>query len=283
MNNIKSKKRSGLTFQILAILFLSTLALMQLLPFYLKFIDSLHSIDFIPEHGVLYVYSPAPTLGNYMRAITKGGFLTGLKNSLIHTISYTTISLIIAVIVGYVLGKMQFKGKKIVSALLLSTMMIPGEILIIPNYLLVMKLGWNTSLMAIILPGIVNVFGIFLISQYMSNIPNAVLESAELDGCNELNKIYRIVLPMSKPIIVTYIILTFVNTWNEYLFPMTVLKDPKLYTLQLTMYQFFPKFGGYADGFVRSAGMILITIPIIIMYMLFQKYFLEQENIAGLK
>lgn len=283
MNSGKSAKRRSLIYQIVVISFLSLLALAQILPFYLKTVDSLHSLDFIPEFDMLYLMPRGLAISNYYQALTKGGFLTGLKNSLIHTITFTSISLVIALIVGYVLGKMQFRGKKFVSIILLSTMMIPGEILMIPNYLLVMKLGWNTSLLAIILPGIVNVFGIFLIRQFMSNIPDAVLESAELDGASEFKKIFKIVLPMSKPVIITYIILTFISTWNEYLFPMTVLKDPKLFTLQLTMYQFYPKFGGYADGYVRSAGMILITIPIIIMYIMFQRYFIEQENIAGLK
>lgn len=279
----KSKKKAERVFQTLTIIFLSLLALAQLFPFYLKLIDSLHNTEFIPKFGKLYLWPEAATLKNYSYALTRGGLLNGLKNSLIHTLSFTTISLVIALIVGYVLGKLKFRGKKIVTALLISTMMIPGEILMVPNYLLVMQLGWNMSLLGIILPGIVNVFGIFLVKQYMSNIPDAVLESAEIDGCNELQKIFRIVLPMARPIIITYIILTFTSTWNEYLFPMIVLKDPALFTLQLTMYQFYPKFGGYADGYIRSAGMILITLPIMIMYVIFQKYFLEQGNISGLK
>lgn len=256
---------------------------MQTFPFYLKFVDSLHNIEFIPEYNVLYWLPQQFSPYNYVLAFIRGDLLNGLINSIIHTVAFTTISLTIALITGYVLGKMQFKGKKFVTILLLSTMMIPGEVMMIPNFLLVQQLGWTNNLLGIILPGIVNVFGIFLIKQYMNNIPDAVLESADIDGANEITKIFRVVLPMSKPVVITYAILTFTATWNDYLWPMIVIKDPKFFTLQLKMYQFYPQFGGAADGFVRSAGMIMITIPIIIMYMLFQKYFLASSNVAGIK
>ena len=159
-----------------------------------------------------------------------------------------------------------------------------GEVLMIPNYILVMNMGLNYSIWGLILPGIVNIFGVFLIKQYMANIPQSILESAELDGCNEFHKMFHIVVPMSKPILVTYVILTFVSTWNEYLWPMVMqASGSTVETLQLIMYKFYPGLGNYADGFVRSAGIILITIPIIIVYIIFQKYFLEQNNLSGMK
>ncbi|QWB95494.1 carbohydrate ABC transporter permease [Mycoplasmatota bacterium] len=278
-----SKKSKIKLSKVIIILILSTVAFLQTFPFFLKIVDSLHNINFLPEYNVLYWWPQNFSPSNYPTAFERGDLLTGLINSVIHTVSFTVLSLIIAVIVGYVLGKLEFKGKKFVSILLLSTMMIPGEVLMIPNYLLVQQLGWTNRLAGIILPGIVNVFGIFLIKQYMNTIPNAVLESAEIDGANELTKIFKVVIPMSKPVIITYTILTFTSTWNEYLWPMIIIKDPNYFTLQLKMYQFYPQFGGAADGFIRYAGMIMITVPIIIMYILFQKYFLASSNVSGMK
>ena len=164
--------------------------------------------------------------------------------------------------------------------------MVPGEIMLAANYKITIFFGINDSILGIILPGIVNVFGIFLVKQYMANIPDSVLEAASIDGCGEFRKIIVIVFPMSVPIIMTYVILTFIGTWNEYLFPMilyTTSGSGWLYTLQLAMQSFYPNFGGNADTYVRSAGMILITVPIIVMYLVFQKYILNQSNIAGLK
>ena len=281
---VKSGKRKEATFQVICVIVLSIIALCQIFPFYLKLIDSLHSPELIPDSDKLYLWPENGTLQNYVTALQVSGFWEALGNTLFHSVMFTAISLFIAVIVGYVLAKMKFRGKGFVSTILLCTMMVPGEVLMIPNYILVMNMGLNYSIWGLILPGIVNIFGVFLIKQYMSNIPESVLESANLDGCNEFQKIFYIVVPMSKPILVTYVILTFVSTWNEYLWPMVMqASGSTVETLQLIMYKFYPALGNYADGFVRSAGMILITIPIIIVYIIFQRYFLEQNNLSGMK
>lgn len=281
---VKSGKRKEATFQVICVIVLSIIALCQIFPFYLKVVDSLHSPELIPDSDKLYLWPENGTLQNYVTALQVSGFWEALGNTLFHSVMFTAISLFIAVIVGYVLAKMKFRGKGFVSTILLCTMMVPGEVLMIPNYILVMNMGLNYSIWGLILPGIVNIFGVFLIKQYMSNIPESVLESANLDGCNEFQKIFYIVVPMSKPILVTYVILTFVSTWNEYLWPMVMqASGSTVETLQLIMYKFYPALGNYADGFVRSAGMILITIPIIIVYIIFQRYFLEQNNLSGMK
>lgn len=281
---VKSGKRKEATFQVICVIVLSIIAICQIFPFYLKVVDSLHSPELIPNSDKLYLWPENGTLQNYVTALQVSGFWEALGNTLFHSVMFTAISLFIAVIVGYVLAKMKFRGKGFISTILLCTMMVPGEVLMIPNYILVMNMGLNYSIWGLILPGIVNIFGVFLIKQYMSNIPESVLESANLDGCNEFQKIFYIVVPMSKPILVTYVILTFVSTWNEYLWPMVMqASGSTVETLQLIMYKFYPSLGNYADGFVRSAGMILITIPIIIVYIIFQRYFLEQNNLSGMK
>ena len=281
---VASARRKEKTFQIICIVVLSLIAFCQIFPFYLKLVDSLHSPELIPDSEKLYLLPEGATIENYLTALQVSGFWEALGNTAFHSVMFTAISLCIAIVVGYVLAKMEFKGKKFVSAILLSTMMVPGEVLMIPNYILVMNMGLNYSIWGLILPGIVNIFGVFLIKQYMANIPQSILESAELDGCNEFHKMFHIVVPMSKPILVTYVILTFVSTWNEYLWPMVMqASGSTVETLQLIMYKFYPGLGNYADGFVRSAGIILITIPIIIVYIIFQKYFLEQNNLSGMK
>lgn len=280
----KTLKRREAVFQVVCVLLLSLIAFCQIFPFYLKVVDSLHSPELIPDSDKLYLWPEGATLKNYVTALKVSGFWEALGNTLFHSVMFTAISLFIAIIVGYVLAKMKFRGRGFVSAILLCTMMVPGEVLMIPNYILVMNMGLNYSIWGLILPGIVNIFGVFLIRQYMANIPESVLESANLDGCNEFQKIFYIVVPMSKPILVTYVILTFVSTWNEYLWPMVMQSSGStVETLQLIMYKFYPALGNYADGYVRSAGMILITIPIIIVYIIFQRYFLEQNNLSGMK
>lgn len=281
-----SQHRANVIFNILSIIFLAIIAFFQTFPFWLKLVDATHSPDFLPEPGKLYIWFADFTLANFKTVIESARLFQALAVSLTHTVSFTLLSLVVAVIVGYVLAKINFRGKGVVSTLLIATLMIPGEIMLAANYKITIFFGINDSILGIILPGIVNVFGIFLVKQYMSNIPDSVLEASSIDGCGELRKIFVIVFPMSVPIIMTYVIITFIGTWNEYLFPMILYStsgSDSLYTLQLAMQSFFPNFGGNADTYVRSAGMILITVPIIIMYLVFQKYILNQSNIAGLK
>ncbi len=280
------RHRQERRFNIISIVFLAIVAFFQLFPFWLKLVDATHSPDFYPELGKVYIWFADFTLENFKTVIQSAKLFQALGVSLLHTTAFTGLSLVVAVVVGYVLAKMTFRGKEFVTTMLLTTLMIPGEIMLAANYKLTIFFGINDSILGIILPGIVNVFGIFLVKQYMANIPDSVLEAASIDGCGELRKIVVIVFPMSVPIIMTYIILTFIGTWNEYLFPMilyTTSGSGWLYTLQLAMQKFYPNFGGNADTYVRSAGMILITVPIVVMYLIFQKYILNQSNIAGLK
>jgi len=282
----KSMKRRERTFQIFCYVFLSIIAFCQCLPFWLKLVDATHSPDFLPEPGKVYFWFSDFTLANFKSVIEYGKLFQALGVSLLHTVCFTALSMFIVVAMGYVLSKKKFRGRKVVSTMLMATMMIPGEVMLAANYKLTIAFGINTNTLGIILPGLVNVFGVFLVSQYMVNIPDSVLEAAAIDGCGEFRKLFRIVFPMAKPIIVTYVIITFIGTWNEYLFPMILYStsgSDSLYTLQLAMQNFYPKWGGNADTYLRSAGMILITVPIIIMYIVFQKYILNQGNTSGIK
>ena len=138
---VRSARRKEITFQVICILLLSLIAFCQLFPFWLKLVDSLQSPDLIPDSDVLYVWPVNGTLKNYATALKVSGFWRALGNTLFHSVMFTAISLLIAIVVGYVLAKMEFRGKKVVSNLLLCTMMVPGEVLMIPNYILVMNMG----------------------------------------------------------------------------------------------------------------------------------------------
>lgn len=279
-------KRRELAFQIFCYVFLSLIAFFQIFPFWLKLVDATHSPDFLPEPGKIYVWFTDFTLANFKTVVESAKLFQAFGVSLLHTVCFTGLSMVVVVILGYVLSKKKFRGKRIVTTVLMAAMMIPGEVMLAANYKLTIAFGINTSTLGIILPGLVNVFGVFLVSQYMINIPDSVLEAASIDGCGEIRKLFKIVFPMAKPIIMTYVIITFIGTWNEYLFPMILYSTSgsgSLYTLQLAMQSFYPNFGGNADTYIRSAGMILITVPIVIMYIVFQKYILNQGNTSGIK
>jgi ABC-type glycerol-3-phosphate transport system permease component len=268
---------------ILTYLVLIAFSAVQIIPFFLQLVHSLQPFDFFPEYGKLYFFPESVNLENYKIAFELAELGEGLINTLIAASMYTLISLCVVLIVGYVLGKKTFKGKKLIMIALLGTMMIPGEILMVPNYFIIIRLGWLNELKALFLPGIVNIFGIFLVKQYMNTIPDALLESADLDGASEIQKIFKVVLPLSLPIVGTYSILTFVAIWNDYLWPMIVLRTTDMFTLQLKLMQFSPMFADQRDQILRSAGLIAVLFPVIIVYVFFQRYFIESVNTTGIK
>jgi multiple sugar transport system permease protein len=258
-------------------------------PYYLQLVTSFTDMNFLGEYGKIYWWpqnvTAANLFENYKQAIITADLLTGLKNTVIFTVVTTGVSLIFAYVMGYVFGKMKFRGRNIVFMLILSSMMVPGEVLLVPLYLIVGDMMQLTdTMLAALIPGMINVFGIFLIKQFMNTIPDSILEAADIDGARELRKMFQIALPMSMPIVATYIIITFTAKWNEYLWPSIVLLSPKNFVLQQSLISFYPQFnGGASDGYLRAAVLILISTPIIIMYCTCQKYYLQSMNLSGIK
>ncbi len=284
MNKKQAKqKRVAVAVTVAVIVLLSAVAFLQIFPFWLQFVTSLQPLDFVPQDGKIYWAPVSFNFGNYLEAIEHVDLLRGALNSLIVSVGYTLLSSLVILVVGYVLGKKTFSGKKIVKLCLLITMMAPGELMMVTNYKLVSELGLTNTYAGLILPGIVNVTGIFLVMSFMNSIPDAMLESAEIDGAGEIRKLFKIVLPMCLPVLATYFILTFVAQWNDYLWPMVITSDPDLFTIQLKLTEFSEYYGGFADTVLRAAALIITLVPIIIVYLCCQKQFVEGLSVTGMK
>lgn len=281
--NKKAELGKSTALNMVIILFLSLLALMQLFPFWLQVVTSLQPLDFLPEDGKIYLLPVSVHLGNYLEAIEHVDLLRGVLNTLVVSLGYTLLSAIVILIVGYVIGKKEFRGKKIVKFCLLLTMMAPGELMMVTNYKLVSELGWTNTYAGLILPGIVNVTGIFLVMSFMNTIPDAMLESAVIDGAGEFTKLFRIVLPVCMPVLSTYFILTFVAQWNDYLWPMVITSDPDLFTIQLKLTEFSMYYGDYGDTILRAAALIITILPVLVIYLVCQKQFVEGLSVSGMK
>lgn len=277
------QKRKSVIITVSIVLLLTVVAFLQIFPFWLQFVTSLQPLEFLPEDGKIYWWPVSVNFGNYLEAIEHVDLLRGALNSIIVAVGYTLLSALVILLVGYVLGKKDFVGKKIVKLCLLITMMAPGELMMVTNYKLVSDLGWTNSFAGLILPGIVNVTGIFLVMSFMNSIPDALLESAEIDGAGELKKLFKIVLPMCLPVLATYFILTFVAQWNDYLWPMIITSDPDLFTIQLKLTEFSEYYGGFADTVLRAAALIITLVPVIIVYLCCQKQFVEGLSVTGMK
>jgi multiple sugar transport system permease protein len=160
-------------------------------------------------------------------------------------------------------------------------MMIPGQVTMIPVYLILNMMNLTNTMVGIVLPGLVGAFGIFLFRQFMSTIPNELLEATRLDGASEFRLFVQIVLPLTKPILAVQGILTFIAGWNSFLWPLIIANDEKLYTLSVGLSLLKGQYGGnYA---LQMAGSAFMIIPVIIIFIIFQKHIIENYTISGMK
>ncbi|MBC8448106.1 MAG: carbohydrate ABC transporter permease [Chloroflexi bacterium] len=188
----------------------------------------------------------------------------------------------LAVFAGYAFARMRFPGKDVIFALMLGTMMIPGAVTLIPGYVLIVKyLGWGNSYWALIVPGAVEVFGIFLMTQFLKAVPIELEEAAFIDGASRFTIIKDVVVPLAKPALLTLAILAFQASWNEFLGPLLYLNTQPKFTLTVGMQFFRQQFR--EDWNLILVGSMFNAIPVLVIFFFFQRYFIEGVSYAGLK
>jgi multiple sugar transport system permease protein len=202
-------------------------------------------------------------------------------NSLIVALSITAFHVIFDTMAGYAFAKRRFPGRNILFWMILSTLMIPPHVTLVPLYIVTRQIGLLDSLLAVILPGTANVFGIFLMRQYIQTMPTELIEAGRIDGANEMGIFWRIILPLCKPAIAALAIFTFVRHWNDFLWPLIVLTRSRNYTLPVGVASLQGEFG--TDYGVIFAGAALAALPMIIFFLVFQRYFLEGVRMGAVK
>ncbi|TYV51319.1 carbohydrate ABC transporter permease [Listeria monocytogenes] len=276
MNQYRQKSRGA---QIAVISILTVGGFFMILPFIWMVLSSLKTdaeILKIPPT----IWPETFTLDNFTKLFTEMDFAIYLKNTLI-IVLFSFFGLFLNAMAGYGFAKFKFKGKNKLFYLVLATMMIPGQVTMIPVYLLLNAAGLTNTMTGIVLPGLVGAFGIFLFRQFMSTISDDLLEAARLDGASEFYIFWRIVIPISRPVLAVQGILTFIAGWNSFLWPLIIANDEKFYTLSVGLQLLKGQYGSnYA---LQMAGATFMVIPIILIFMTFQKYILKGFNVSGMK
>lgn len=223
------------------------------------------------------------TVRNYEMVFNRIPIGKGFFNSLIVTSVVTVSVVIFGSITGYSLSRLKWKGRDTLFSISLLTMMVPFQITLIPTYILIVKFGLTDNLAGLIIPTMVTAFSILLFRQSFLTIPQDLIDAARLDGCSELGILFRMILPLSKPAVVTVAILTFVANWNEVLWPLIVIREQDLMTMPQMVALF--AVGGGADASVGAqlASALLLALPVIIAYLIFQRHFIESLASTGLK
>ncbi|WP_440446408.1 carbohydrate ABC transporter permease [Neobacillus bataviensis] len=227
---------------------------------------------FIPDH---------PTFENFIAAFEKGNFGTYFLNSTFVTVTATVLTLIINTMAGYALAKYRFKGDTWLLIGFISTLMIPLEVIMTPIFSVISKLGLYNSLWGIIIPPAATPTGVFLIRQYLLTVPDELIEAARIDGAGEWKIFWKLIVPIAKPIISVLAIFSFMWRWDDFIWPLIVISDPTKYTVQLALSNFIGEFN--VDWGSLLAMSVVTMIPVLIVFLIFQKQFIQGMATSGMK
>lgn len=232
----------------------------------------------------LEILPEGPNLQNYQIAMTTVPFGQFFLNSAIVTAAGASVKVVLAILTAYALVFVRFPFKNAIFMLILVALMVPPQVSILPNYILISGMGGKNTLWGIILPGLGTAFGTFLLRQHFLTLPNSILESAEIDGAGHWRRLWRIVVPISVPSIATVALVTIVSEWNEYIWPLIITDRPDTMTLPvgLTLLQ---NSESNASGWgILMAGAVLVIVPILIVFAALQRYIvagLTQGSVTG--
>ncbi len=235
------------------------------------------------EIGNLIFLPSQITFNNYIIIFEKIPIARAFINSLIVSGFITAGVLLFGSMVGYALSRLEFKGRDIIFYIVVFTMTLPFQITLIPQYILIVKFNWVDSYFGLIMPYMINSFAIIMFRQYFKTIPQDIIDAARIDGCGELKILFRILLPNSIPALITVGIITFMTSWNEVLWPLIVIRDQDFMTMPQLVTLF--AVGGRAESQlgIKLTAASLLALPILLIYIFFQKYFIQSMVSSGLK
>lgn len=223
----------------------------------------------------------SPTLDNYIAVMSNSGFLRWFLNSAIVAVCVTVSNCFFDSLVGYTLAKFQFRGRQFVFIAILSTLMIPTEMLVIPWYLMSSQLGWLDSYWGIMFPGMMTAFGTFLMKQFFEGVPNDFLEAARVDGLNEFQIWWKVAMPLVTPALSALAIFTFLGNWTAFFWPLIVTTSKELYTLPVGLSSFAVEQSIQWEMIMTGAS--IATLPTLLVFLLFQRYIVRGVMLAGVK
>lgn len=275
-------KVNGKFSKIIFYLVISLIALAAIIPFLwmvstsFKAREAIHTIPirWIPEKPSIEAYTQIFKLSNV-------NFTRSIFNSFYVSIMLTIIPLVSSAMAAFAFAKLEFKGKDILFSLFLFTMMLPGTVTMIPNFITLKSMNLLNKYLALLLPALCNAFAIFFIRQNMKRISDVYIEAAMMDGASLYRVFGTIMLPLSKPVLFTMGLFNFMGAWNNFLWPLIVLSDRKKWTLQLGLGNMGTQFGNYQHYLM--AGSLISILPIVLVYIIAQKYVEEGLSTGGLK
>ena len=263
-------------------LFLGVMALIVLFPFYWMIISSLKTVEeyrqtiptFFPQQLVFY---------NYVEAFNAANLGTLFMNTLFVGVVSTLLSLVITVLSAFAFARLEFKGKDAMFAALLATMMIPGELFTITNYITINNLNWMNSFYALIIPFLVSVFYIYLLRQNFLQIPNELYLAAKVDGTSDIKYLWKVMVPLALPTLISITILKMMGAWNSYIWPKLVANDDAHQLITNGLRNAFTDVSGQTNFPVQMAAVAIVSAPLFMVFLFLRKYIMAGVSRSGIK
>jgi alpha-1,4-digalacturonate transport system permease protein len=229
----------------------------------------------------LTIFTKHPTVAGYTSAWTSFDFARYFLNTLIVAVSATLLTIATSAASGYALAKYNNWWLKGFALCILATTMLPGEVILAPSFLVVRNLGLYNSLAGVVVPSVITLTGTFMFRQFFVTVPDDLLEAARIDGSGELSTFFRIMLPLARPIMLTLAIISFQWRWNDYIWPLIILSDPKKFTLQIGVESIVG--AQNVNWSVLLGASVMSMMPLVLIYLIFQKYVMNVNLNSGLK
>jgi ABC-type glycerol-3-phosphate transport system permease component len=278
---VGTKRRAFPLQTIITILILGFGALLMIAPF-LWIINAAFG-----QTSEIYTLPPKwlplnPSLENFQSVFEQVPYAGFMFNSLKLAVIVTLGQLVTCSMAAYAFARLHFPGKNILFLLLISALMIPGQVTLVPLFILMRQLGFYNTHTALILPALINPFGVFLLRQFFMTIPSELEDAARVDGASVFTIYWRIILPLAGPVLTTLAILTFVSMWNSYFFPLVMLNKPELQVLTVGLTLLQGQYGAGALGPV-AAALAMAIVPVLVIFLLLQKYIIQSIVSTGIK
>lgn len=276
------QRKNGL-LTALTYLLLSIWAVVVLFPFYWMVLTSFKSYGAYNGERTPVFFTLSPTLENYENAFTAVPLLGYLLNTLIFSVITTAAMVMVSTLAAYAFARLKFKGKNLVFGLFLSMMMIPTELVVITNFVTITNWDMRNSFLGLILPSITSVFYIYLLKENFEQVPEELYKAAKVDGTSDLKYLWKVMIPICKPTLVTITILKLIECWNSYVWPRLITDDPAYYLVSNGIQEIRENGFGRENIPAMMAAVVVISVPLILLFLAFRKKIMEGVSQGGTK
>ena len=287
MDNYKiieqKEKRRELLMDIVLYFFLVLWAIVVLFPFYWMVLTSLKSYGAYNAEYIPQFYTLNPTLENYVTAFTSVNLAKYFLNTIIFTLATTGIMMIVTIFAAFAFARLEFKGKNLVFTLFLSLMMIPSELVVITNFVTITNAGLRNTFTGLILPSVASVFYIYLLKENFEQVPDELYKAAKVDGTSDMKYLFKVMIPICSPTIVTILILKVIECWNSFVWPRLITDDENYFLVSNGIQTIRESGFGRENVPAMMAAVVSVSLPLIILFLIFHKKIMQGVSRGGTK